>query len=81
MQGLFLERVEFNSTILAWARYLPGQRVLQLGLRTGKDYDYFGVPERIYRELLDAESKGRYYNSHIRNDFPFQRITTHAAGD
>jgi hypothetical protein len=58
----------------AWVRYLPEQRVLQVGLRTGKDYDYLDVPACLYEDLLAAESKGRYYNRHIRNEFQFREV-------
>ena len=66
--------MELDSSALAWVRYLPEQRVLQVGLRTGRDYAYFDVPPEIYSELLAAESKGRYYNHHIRNEFEFSGI-------
>ena len=66
--------MELDSSALAWVRYLPEQRVLQVGLRTGRDYDYFDVPPESYSELLAAESKGRYYNHHIRNEFEFNEI-------
>lgn len=72
--------VEFESKILAWARYLPEVGLLQVGLRTGKAYDYFGVPADIYRDLLAAESKGRYFNQHIRNAFRYQQVRSGSAG-
>jgi hypothetical protein len=68
-----------DSTVLAWVRYLPDLRLLQLGLRTGKDYEYFDVPTHTYSSLLMSESKGRYYNLHIRNEFRFQPIKTTTA--
>jgi len=75
-----MERITVESSILASVCYLPDLRILQLGLRTGKDYEYFEVPLNTYRELLASESKGRYYNQHIRNDFRFQPINSRAAG-
>ena len=69
-----MNRIPLDSTILAWVRYLPDIRLLQLGLCTGKDYEYFDVPGHIYSGLLASESKGRYYNLQIRNEFRFQRI-------
>jgi KTSC domain len=75
-----LQRIELESTALAWVRYLPVERVLQVGLRTGRDYDYFDVPAEIYTDLLAAESQGRYYNRHIRNDFPCQEVRRRQAG-
>ena len=78
--GNCLDRINLDSTALAWVRYLPEQRLLQVGLRTGRNYDYFDVPAHIYRELLVAESKGRYYNRHIRNDFLFKEVRSRHAG-
>jgi hypothetical protein len=69
-----------DSTALTWIRYLPEQRILQVSLRTGRDYQYQDVPASIYRELLAAESKGRYYNLHIRNNFPFREVRRSQAG-
>ena len=68
-----MERIPLDSTLLTWVRYLPDLRLLQVGLRTGQDYEYFDVPAHTYAGLLVAESKGRYYNLHIRNAFHFQR--------
>jgi hypothetical protein len=75
-----VERVDLDSTALAWVRYFPEQRVLRVGLHTGRCYDYSTVPARIYRQLLAAESKGRYYNHHIRNDFPWTEVYRQHAG-
>jgi len=67
-------RVPLESTTLAWASYLPDQNLLQLGFHTGAIYDYFDVPSEIYRALLASESKGRYFNQHIRNVFQTQQV-------
>ena len=32
-------------------------------------YDFYGVPEHIYKGLLNARSKGTYYNDHIRDRY------------
>jgi hypothetical protein len=69
-----MDRIPVDSTILAWVRYLPDLRLLEVGLRTGKDYEYFDVPAQTYSGLLVSDSKGRYYNLHIRNEFRFRQI-------
>ena len=69
-----MDRISLDSTLLAWASYLPDLCLLQVGLRTGQDYEYYDVPAHTYSGLLLAKSKGRYYNLHIRNEFRFQRI-------
>jgi len=40
----------------------------------GTVYQYGGVPEPIYRELVRATSKGRYFAEHIRDGLPGQRV-------
>ena len=32
----------------------------------GQGYDYYGVPESVYNGLMNASSKGRYFNVYIR---------------
>jgi len=69
-----MDRMPLDSSILAWAGYLPDLRLLQVGLRTGEDYEYFDVPAQAYSDLLVSTSKGRYYNLHIRKKFRFRQI-------
>jgi hypothetical protein len=73
-----LPRIRLDSTALAWVRYLKQECILQVGLRSGREYEYSEVPSRVYRELLATQSKGKYYNANIRNDFPCQEIPRHA---
>jgi KTSC domain len=75
-----MERLALDSTILGWARYSPQDHVLELGFRTGKVYIYFDVPLHSYQGLVRAESKGRYFNLHIRNHFRVQPATALSAG-
>ena len=74
-----MARVYFESKILAWACYLPNGGLLRVGLHTGKTCDYFDVPAGIYRDLLAAQSKGRYFNQHIRNAFRYQEVCSASA--
>ena len=70
----------FESKLLAASAYDGGTRILYLRFRSGEVYRYFGFPEDQYGELLDAESRGRYFLSHIRNQFRYERLAKlHAA--
>jgi hypothetical protein len=64
----------FESKLLAASAYDDGKRILYLRFRSGEVYRYFGFPENQYRELLDAESRGRHFLSHIRNQFRYERL-------
>jgi hypothetical protein len=43
---------------------------------TGRTYVYESVPEKVYRDFLAAESKGRFFNDTIRDRFTFREITS-----
>ena len=62
-----------NSTLLKAAAYYAQLAVLERQFQNGTVYCYLGVPAQIYNQLLQAESKGRYFNSHIRNRFNFTK--------
>jgi hypothetical protein len=61
--------------------YHGKSRVLEIEFDSGAVYQYVGVPARIYPQLLRAESKGRYFNSEIRDVYPSVPVKrTKAAG-
>jgi hypothetical protein len=64
-----MARIALQSTSLNAATYQDQSAFLELEFRGGVRYRYLGVPEQVYRELLSAESKGNYFNQHIRNRF------------
>ena len=63
-----------ESKLLAASAYDGGKRILYLRFRSGEVYRYFEFPEQQYRELLDAESRGRYFLNNIRNQFRYERL-------
>ena len=70
----------FESKLLTSSAYDDGKHILYLRFRSGEVYRYFGFPEEQYREFLDAESRGRYFLSNIRNRFRYERLAKlHAA--
>jgi KTSC domain-containing protein len=64
----------FESKLLAASAYDARKQILWLRFRSGDVYRYFDFPEEQYRELLDAESQGRYFLSYIRNHFRYERL-------
>lgn len=62
-----------ESTTLATVAYDAAGQLLRLEFRSHAVYSYFGVPAAVHHALLEAESKGAYFNRHIPDRFPFQR--------
>ena len=64
----------FESKLLAASAYDDGERILYLHFRSGEVYRYFEFSQEQYQAFLDAESRGRYFLSHIRNQFRYDRL-------
>jgi hypothetical protein len=64
-----LESKMFISTA-----YDAEKRILYLRFHSGDVYRYFEFPEEQYSEFLNAESRGRYFLSNIRDRFRYERL-------
>jgi hypothetical protein len=63
-----------ESKLLAAEAYEAPRRILYLRFHSGEVYRYFTFPAEQYQEFLDADSQGKYFLSHIRNQFPYERL-------
>jgi hypothetical protein len=41
--------------------------IMEIEFRSGKVYHYLDVPRSVYVELISASSKGRYFETHIKD--------------
>jgi KTSC domain len=67
-----------QSSVLARAAYDQAVAILELEFCSGIVYRYFHVPQQIYQDLLQAHSKGAYFNRHVRNVFRYGRVDSGA---
>jgi hypothetical protein len=61
-----------KSSAIEAVGYDPTTRQMRIRFTGGSEYDFCGVPEAIYRDLMSAASKGSYYNDRIRDRYPCQ---------
>jgi hypothetical protein len=73
--------VALESKMLSAAAYDDSKQVLYLRFRTtGHVYRYFTFTAADNHALLNAESKGRFFRSQIRDHFRYERMANlHAA--
>jgi hypothetical protein len=69
-----MQRIPLYSTLLRFAGYQDQLVLLELGFHDGAVYHYFNVSGQTFQELLRAESKGAYFNAHIRHCFAYAKI-------
>ena len=69
-----IKRTRIESSNLASIGYDSLKKVLEVEFNNGTVYQYFGVPQHIYVQLMKAESHGKYFYDAIRLQFPYKRI-------
>ncbi|HEV2079323.1 MAG TPA: KTSC domain-containing protein [Allosphingosinicella sp.] len=60
-----------TSSAVDWVDRHPETGTMEIRYKEGDRYSYFGVPEQVYRGLLEAPSIGAYVNERIK---PFYRF-------
>jgi hypothetical protein len=64
-----MQRIAVDSTTMRSVGYDSVAQVLEIEFTSGAVYQYLEVPDRVFGELMHAESKGRYFNEEIRDDY------------
>lgn len=63
-----------TSSELHAVKYDDKASILEIHFQNGRVYRYANVPDSIYKEFMAAESKGRFFNALIRDQYPCQRL-------
>ena len=62
-------RQSVESTAIAKVGYSKRRHILEIEFVNGAVYRYLDVPATVYRDLMAAESKARFYDSNIRRNY------------
>lgn len=69
-----MDRRVVQSTNVSSLGYDPASGTLEVEFLKGTIYQYFGVPQGIYDQLMEAPSKGQFINTYIKNAYAFSRV-------
>ncbi len=69
-----MKRITIESSNLASIGYDEKNEKLEIQFHSGGIYQYDDVAKEIYDELMNAESKGRYFMSEIRGAYSYIRV-------
>lgn len=70
-----MERVVVQSSNIAAVSYDPDGSILEVEFHGGRIYAYRGVPELHFEGMIGAGSAGSYFHRHIRNRYPYRRLS------
>ena len=62
------------SSVVAAIRYDTTTSTLRVIYVSGSVYDYKQVPEKVYKEMRTASSKGEFLNKRIKPNYEFEKI-------
>ena len=78
-QSPFLERKPVRSSDLSSVGYDERRLMLEIEFRSGGIYRYLEVPKETFSGLMESDSKGRYFATHIRDRFRHERLKPRSA--
>lgn len=61
-----MERQSVSSSNLASIGYDAASNILEVEFNHGGIYQYFDVPQHEYQALMNADSKGQYFDANIK---------------
>lgn len=69
-----MERYSVASSNIASIGYDAPSQILEVEFLSGTIYQYYGVPENMYEQLMQESSKGRFLNTYIKNAYGYSRV-------
>ncbi len=69
-----MNRQQVSSSNIHSIGYEAKSQILEIEFHSGGIYQYAKVPEAVYRDLMQAGSKGSYFHRNIREQYPTTRI-------
>jgi len=68
-----MERQSVDSSLIRSVGYDPAGSILEVEfVEPRRIYTFYDVPYSVYVELMEAPSKGHYFNEFIRDDYPYE---------
>src|SRR4029079_18487782 len=64
-----------ESSVMTGVDYDEEAQELDILFSSGKTYRYFGVPADVYAMLLEAESKGQFFNEEIKGAYRYAQVS------
>ena len=68
-----MQMLKVDSSVIAEVGY--DEPYLRIKFKSGQTYDYVGVSQEQFKDLIKAPSKGRYFREHILDKYPGARMT------
>lgn len=69
-----MDRTPVISSDILSIGYDPDSQILEIEFLKGSVYQYSGVPAAEYDGIMAADSKGKYFNAHIKKTYSYTKL-------
>ncbi|MFA7615500.1 MAG: KTSC domain-containing protein [Weeksellaceae bacterium] len=69
-----MERKSVTSSNIASIGYDEASSTLEIEFLNNSIYQYFDVPQHIYRDLMQADSHGKYLAQNIKGVYRYSKV-------
>ena len=69
-----MERQSVKSVILRSVGYDDSTKILEIEFNSGLVYQYFGVPLKVYKDLMHSSEIGKYFSEKVRTQFRTKQV-------
>lgn len=69
-----MRRKAVQSSNLRSVGYLARTQLLEVLFRSGRTYQYTGVPAATHQRLMQAGSHGKYFHRNVRTSYPYKKV-------
>ena len=69
-----MNRTPINSSNICSVGYETETTTLEVEFHSTGVYQYSGVPDSVYQDLMLAASKGAYFHNHIKDRYPCRQV-------
>jgi hypothetical protein len=75
LQDSAAKRIKVEQNYLRSVGYDSSNQVLEIEFRRGEVYQYINVPAAVYTDLINAPSRGKYFNANIKEAYSYRKLT------
>jgi len=69
-----MERKKVMSSNINSIGFDKESQILEIEFTQGNIYQYTGVSEQVFMNLIDASSHGKYFHAFVKDKYPTKRV-------
>ena len=69
-----MNRKSVSSSNIRSIGYDSSSQTLEIEFHNGGVYQYFNVPESVYKALMSASSHGSFFHHNIKNQYQWTKV-------